>query len=93
MKFYFVYVLLSLKDRKFYIGYSEEVFSRFEDHQRGKNISTANRKPLDLIFYEAFRSKSDALRREQYFKTSKGKTTIRQMIREYLVEHNSAGMV
>lgn len=78
---------MSLKDKLFYIGYSEEVMSRFEDHQRGKNISTTNRRPLDLVFYEAYRSKVDALRREQYFKTTKGKTTIRQMIRDYLKEN------
>lgn len=86
MSFYFVYVLISEKDGKFYIGSSSDVEQRIVEHNQGKNISTAHRRPLKLIFYEAFRTKSDALRREHYFKTTKGKVTIRQMIRDYLGE-------
>jgi putative endonuclease len=77
-------VLLSSKDGHFYIGSSADVIQRTKDHNAGKNISTASRRPLELIYYEAFRSKSDALRRERYFKTTEGKTTLRQMMREYL---------
>jgi putative endonuclease len=84
MLFYFVYVLLSEKDGKFYIGSIANVEQRVAEHNTGKNISTANRRPLKLIFYEAFPTKTDALRREHYFKTTKGKVTIRQMIRDYL---------
>ena len=83
MKFYYVYVLLSLKDRKFYIGYTNNLKRRFEEHQRGENLSTSKRLPVELILYEAFLSKDDAQRRERYFKTAKGKTTLRQMLRDY----------
>ena len=88
MKFYYTYVLLSQKDNNFYIGFSEQVFEREKTHNRGLNPSTKNRRPLELIYFEAFRNKKDALRRENYFKTSKGKTTLRQMIREYLSQKN-----
>jgi len=44
--------------------------------------------PLRLIYFEAFLDKEDALRRESYFKTTKGKTTLRMMIREYLEKQN-----
>ena len=84
MSFYFVYLLLSLKDNQFYIGFSTDVYKRYQEHMHGKNVSTANRLPFELIFYEAFVSKFDALRRERYFKTTKGKVTLRQMLREYL---------
>jgi putative endonuclease len=84
MKFYYTYVLLSLKDHKFYMGYSEDVFKRLKAHNKGDNASTKNRRPLELIYFEAFRDKKDALRREKYFKTTKGKTTLRQMMREFL---------
>jgi len=86
MKFYYTYVLLSQKDYQFYIGYSEDVFSRLRVHNRGGNTSTKNRRPLELIYFEAFLNKKDALRREKYFKTTKGKTTLKQMMREYLAE-------
>ncbi len=84
IKFHYVYILRSLRDRLFYIGYSDDLRVRIQYHNVGKNISTKNRRPLELIFYEAFLSKTDALRRERYFKTTKGKVTLRQMMKEYL---------
>jgi putative endonuclease len=86
--FYFVYVLLSLKDWMFYIGFTNNIERRFQEHLGGKNISTAKRLPLRLIYFETFSNKRDALRRESYFKTTKGKTTLRMMIREYLKTQN-----
>jgi putative endonuclease len=84
MKFYFTYILLSLKDKKFYIGFTNSIKRRLLEHNAGLNKSTIKRRPLKLIFFEAFLNKKDAIRREKYFKTSKGKTTIKQMTREYL---------
>jgi len=82
--FYYVYVLWSLRDKKFYIGYSDNVDRRYLEHKRGDNVSTAKRLPVKLIFFEAYLSKADALRRERYFKTTKGKATLRQMLRKSL---------
>ncbi len=84
MGFYYVYALRSLKDYKFYLGFTSDLKRRLQEHNRGKNVSTAQRLPLELIFYEAFLNKKDALRREEYFKTTKGKTTLKQMLKEYL---------
>lgn len=84
MRFYYVYVLLSLRDRKFYIGSTNNLKRRLSEHQCGKNVSTAKRLPVELIYFEGHRSKEDALRREKYFKTTKGKTTLRQMLRDGL---------
>jgi predicted GIY-YIG superfamily endonuclease len=39
-----------------------------------------------LIFYEAYKNKYDALRREKYLKTTKGRTTLKSMLREFLGE-------
>lgn len=39
--------------------------------------------PVELVFYEAYRNKYDALRREKYLKTSKGKSTLKNMLREF----------
>ena len=82
--FHFVYILLSLKDKKFYIGSTNNLERRLEEHNQGKNTSTAKRLPLKLIYYEAHLSKEDAERRERYFKTDKGKSTLRLMLRDSL---------
>ncbi len=83
-QFYHVYVLRSLRDGKFYIGQSTDVYRRLQQHLDGLNRSTWRRRPLELIFFESFLNKEDADRRERYLKTAKGKTTLCQMIRCYL---------
>lgn len=83
MNFYYVYVLQSLKLDWIYVGSTSDLRQRFKSHNSGENLSTKGYKPFKLIFYEAYLSKKDALRREEYFKTSKGKTTLKTMLKEY----------
>ncbi|MBI4119905.1 MAG: GIY-YIG nuclease family protein [Parcubacteria group bacterium] len=83
MKFYYTYVLRSLKDRKMYTGYTKNLKLRFERHCRGEIESTKNRRPLELIYYEACRSQKDALKREKYFKTHYGKMFLKKRLKSY----------
>jgi len=66
---FYVYILLSKKDNKFYIGYTKNVERRFVEHQLGKVVSTKNRRPLLLVGYEGYQNKEDAISREKYFKS------------------------
>ena len=79
-----VYVLYSLKDNQFYIGYTSNFTRRMEEHAEGRSKSTKNRRPFVCLFCEYYLSKSDALRREQYFKTTAGKRVLRLMLQESL---------
>lgn len=81
---YYVYILKSLKDNKLYIGYTGNLNQRLSQHKWGKVSSTKGRRPLKLIYFEAHYSMEDAKRRENYFKTDKGKSTIKQMLRNTL---------
>ena len=81
---HYVYVLLSEKDSKFYIGYTQNLERRLKEHKRGETKSTKGRRPLRFIYAEIHNSKSDAKRREGYFKTSPGKSSLKQMLRDYL---------
>ena len=81
---YFTYILKSKKDNKLYVGYTNNLKSRFEKHQKGEVLSTKPRRPFELIFYEAFKDRLDAKRREKYFKTTKGKSSLKQIIRNSL---------
>jgi len=69
---FFVYVLISSKDKNLYIGFSENVIQRLEEHNSGKNISTRNRRPFELIYYEAYIDQKDALGREKFLKSGSG---------------------
>jgi len=82
--FHYVYVLLSKKDNKFYTGYTANLKLRFEQHSKGNNISTKNRHPLSLIYYEACKNKKDAQHREKYFKTYHGKQFLYKRLKSYL---------
>jgi putative endonuclease len=81
--FFYVYVLLCL-DNDFYAGFTTDIHRRLKEHSQGSNVSTRNRRPVELIYFEGHKSKEDALRRESYFKTSKGKATLKQILKEYL---------
>jgi len=81
---YYVYVLKSELDRKLYVGYTENLQSRLKRHQDGEVISTKPRRPFRLIFYEGYKNKEDAKRRERYLKTSKGKASLRMMLQDSL---------
>jgi len=81
---YYVYVLLSLKDGNFYTGYTKNLKLRFEQHQKGLVDSTKNRRPLKLIYTEACLNQQDATHREKYLKTFYGKMFIKNRLKSYL---------
>gem|GEM_PF-242778 len=81
---YYVYVLWSEKDQRFYIGYTANLTRRISEHYSDKVYTTKRMDMPKLIFYEGFTSKDDAVRREQYFKTTKGKKGLRLILRDTL---------
>lgn len=82
--FYYTYILKSIKDGKLYTGYTKNLKLRLEEHNKGKVISTKERRPLKLIYYEACLSRSDATHREKYLKTYHGKMFIKNRLKSYL---------
>lgn len=87
--FYYVYRLYNPLKNFIYTGYSEDLKQRVLSHNAGENKSTKAFLPLELIHYQAYRNKTDAKRREMYFKTTKGKTTLRTMLKEYFSQKNN----
>ncbi len=81
---HYVYVLMNLKDKIFYTGYTEHLKNRFEDHFMGRISSTRNRRPLKLVSYEACLEQKDALRREKYLKTTWGKRFLKNRLKSSL---------
>lgn len=81
---YYVYILKSNKDDSFYVGYTKELKNRIREHEIGKVISTKNRLPIKLVYYEACLNSKDATKREKYLKTSWGKRYIKNRLGNYL---------
>lgn len=80
---FYTYILRSEKDSKLYVGSTDDLKVRFEEHNKGENKSTKYRRPFKLIYYEACLSKRDARHREMYLKTAYGKRYIKHRLKSY----------
>ncbi len=81
---YVVYVLESKKrDKELYVGYTNDLRKRLEEHNQGLNKSTKPYLPWRLIYYEACLNQADAKRREKYFKTSQGRRLLKRRLKDY----------
>jgi putative endonuclease len=77
---WYVYILQSSKDKKYYTGSTNDLKRRFNEHDAGKVFSTKNRRPLELIYYEAGLDRIKARKREKYLKTAWGKRYLKERI-------------
>lgn len=73
----YVYVIQSEKDKRFYVGMSENVEIRLNQHNSGKTKSTKGYKPWKLLFFEEFETRQEARKREKYLKSGIGKEYIK----------------
>ncbi len=80
---YYVYLLIG-ENRKIYCGFTSDLKRRIKEHKQKKVWTTKRMKNINLIFYEAFISEQDARRRERYFKTTKGKRSLKLILKTYL---------
>lgn len=81
---FYVYVLKSLKDKKFYIGRTNNLKERLKQHNRGETTSTKVRRPLELVYYEAFKYKKDAQEQELFYKTGQGRRVLKSRLKSVL---------
>ena len=83
-KYRYVYVLRSLKDNKFYVGFTTDLQARLEAHNKGAVPSTRRRIPFELVYWEGCLNQQDATQREAYLKSAWGKRYIKNRLRNYL---------
>ena len=76
-----VYVILSEAHNRIYVGMSENVELRLNQHNNGRTRSTKYYKPWKLLFVEEFVSRLDARKREKYLKGGSGKEYIKNWLR------------
>ena len=74
---YYVYVLRSLDFGRNYVGFTRNVEKRLREHNSGKTRSTMPYIPWEIILVEEFDLKEDALTREKFLKTGKGREYIK----------------
>ena len=67
---FFVYFIKSLKFDFVYVGFTDNIEKRLLEHNNKKTKSTKAYAPLKLIYFEAYLSKTVALKRELELKNS-----------------------
>ena len=77
---WFVYILRSLVNDRFYIGSTNDLNRRLKEHARGKTKSTRFTKPFELVYKEMYNTSLEARRRERYIKKKKSRKFIEWLI-------------
>jgi putative endonuclease len=83
---HYTYVIFSERDGKLYTGATSDLRARLKLHSAGRVRSTAHRRPLRLLYYEACLSADDAYRRERYLKSGGGGRYLRTRLASSLAE-------
>lgn len=82
--FWYVYILKSKKDGKFYTGLTNNLRKRLRQHTDGLSTATKSRGPFILIYYEVCFNEYDARSREKYLKTGMGKRYLKNRLKRFL---------
>jgi putative endonuclease len=88
---YYIYILESEKNGRFYVGYSEDPNRRLSNHNTGKVKSTRPYRPWKKVYEEAFESESEARNRESYLKSMKSRAFILRLIGRHVPIENRDG--
>jgi putative endonuclease len=77
---YSVYVLYSEKFHRTYAGQTNDIYERIKRHNKGLVNSTKPFKPWDVVYTEKCQTRSDAMRREKWLKSGKGRAFVKTLI-------------
>ena len=72
-KFHYVYILETEDLQHHYVGLTEDLRKRVEDHQQGRSPHTAKCGPWRLKTYIAFSDHAAAVAFEKYLKSGSGR--------------------
>lgn len=90
-RFMFYVYVLKLVNNSLYFGYTNNLRRRLKEHLNGESKYTRSKRPLKLVYYEAYFSAKDARQREQRLKQFKKgyaqlKNRIGNSISEYIID-------
>lgn len=76
----FVYILRSEPTGRYYVGSTNDLGRRLEEHERGHSLATRGRDPGKLVYQESLPTVLDARRRENEIKGWKSSKLITRLI-------------
>jgi putative endonuclease len=89
---YYTYILYSENYDRYYIGSTGDLAARLEKHNSAEVKSTKAYLPWELKYFEVFKSRSEAMRREKFLKQQRNKIFYTKLIRSQLAESRGLGI-
>ena len=77
---WYVYVLRSLKDGRFYVGQTRSLEKRIARHNSGGNLYTKSHRPFELVYQECHNTSVEAMRRERQIKKYKSGRAFKKLL-------------
>ena len=77
---YYIYILKSLTTGKRYTGSTQNLEARLRAHNDGLSPYTKGRGPWELLYSEEFPTRSEAMKREKFLKTGKGRDFLDEIL-------------
>jgi putative endonuclease len=79
---YKVYIIQSIFDGSYYIGYTKNLETRLFQHNNAKTGYSSKKAPWIIVYFETFEIKSAAIKRERFLKNQKSRDFIKKLIAE-----------
>ena len=78
---YYVYIIRSDKDGSYYVGSTQDIGARLARHNQGRSNYTRNRGPWEVVYFEEYSRRADAVKREKAIKNRKRRDYIESLVR------------
>ena len=82
---YFVYILESTKNGRYYIGSTNNLERRIIEHNSGKTKSLKYLTPLKIVFQKEYANEIEARRVERKLKKLKNRNIIERIVKEKIL--------
>ncbi|MES1197970.1 MAG: GIY-YIG nuclease family protein [Chitinophagaceae bacterium] len=79
---FFVYAIKSIDKKYIYVGLTNNLLRRFDEHQNGKNKTTKPYRPFIEFYNEAFATRPEARNREKFLKSGAGKEILKDLLKK-----------
>lgn len=88
----FVYILLSEKNNSYYVGSTNNLEERMNEHRMGMSAYTRNIRPFKLVFSQECDSLLNARKIEKKIKSFKSKKIIESIINDKVIKFTFEGV-
>ena len=89
---YYTYILYSEKFDRFYIGHSDNLKFRIVRHNEGMVQATKAYIPWEIKYYEEYKTRSQAMKREKFLKKQRNKDFYWRLINSQSAESRVLGI-